>query len=78
MMLHQATQTSSCVRRDVRGSVAARPAVLSGPRSFKQQMVPARRLSTIVKVAEMERTAEEDALMFCYQVCFTAAADRGR
>ncbi len=71
MMLHQLNQTGTVVRRHAsRSSVAPRP-VLSGRHAFKQQQqLPANRhLSTVVRVAEMERTAEEDALMFCYQVC---------
>lgn len=43
----------------------ARPVVSAGR---SRQISPAKRQSCVVRVAEMERTAEEDALMFCYQV----------
>lgn len=67
-MMLQLTQHTTCIRRHV-SSVAARP-VCSVPRAAPQQHLqkPAKRDSMVARVAEMERTAEEDALMFCYQV----------
>lgn len=68
-MMLQLHQHTTCFRRHV-SRVAARP-VVCVPKGTPQQLMvqPAKRDSMVARVAEMERTAEEDALMFCYQVC---------
>jgi len=61
LKLHQ----SAIGARSQERYAVARPVVSAGR---SRQIFPAKRQSCVVRVAEMDRTAEEDALMFCYQV----------
>lgn len=64
MVLKLGQSAVSGVKHHV-SSIPARPVV---PVQRAKQSIPAKRLSTVMRVAEMERTAQDDALMFCYQV----------
>lgn len=63
MVLKMQQSVASGIRQHV-NIAPARPVVPV----LRTKQSPAKRLSTVMRIAELERTAEEDALMFCYQV----------